>query len=90
MPELAQTVTKVTGLKAKFITLPKGMFPPELPEELKLELGDNFAACNEIGYEARNDPTIIHPRDMQLKSPPTLDTVEDYWKKQDWSKVLDA
>ncbi|RKK84929.1 hypothetical protein BFJ71_g14326 [Fusarium oxysporum] len=76
MPELAQTVTKATGLKAESITLPKGMFPPELPEELKLELGDNFAACNEIGYEARNDPTVIHPRD--LKSPPTLDTVEDY------------
>ncbi|SPJ80074.1 related to nitrogen metabolic regulation protein nmr [Fusarium torulosum] len=88
MPELAQTVTKATGLKAESITLPKGTFPPDLPEELKLELGDNFAACNEIGYEARNDPTVIHPRD--LKSPPTLDTVEDYWKKQDWSKVLDA
>lgn len=64
MPELAQTVTKATGLKAESITLPKGTFPPDLPEELKLELGDNFAACNEIGYEARNDPTVIHPRDV--------------------------
>ncbi|KAL0933924.1 uncharacterized protein CTRU02_210723 [Colletotrichum truncatum] len=88
MPELAQSFSKATGIKAESVTLPKGDFPPTLPEELKLELGDNFAAFNEIGYEARNDPTVIHPRD--LKSPPSLDTVENYWKKQDWSKALAA
>lgn len=64
MPELAQAFTRATGMKAESVTLPKGEFLLPLPEELKLELGDNFAAFNEIGYEARDDPTIIHPRDV--------------------------
>ncbi|KAH7247637.1 uncharacterized protein BKA55DRAFT_540871 [Fusarium redolens] len=88
MPELAEAFTRATGMKSESITLPKGEFPLPLPDELKLELEENFAACNEIGYEARNDPTIIHPRD--LESPPSLDTVEDYFKKQDWAKTFAA
>ncbi|CAG9949453.1 unnamed protein product [Clonostachys rosea f. rosea IK726] len=86
MQELALSFTKATGLRAESVTLPPGEFHLPLPDELKLELGENFAYWNEFGYEARNDPTIIHPRD--LESPPSLDTVEDYWKKQDWSKVF--
>ncbi|KAH8663884.1 hypothetical protein BGZ61DRAFT_484937 [Ilyonectria robusta] len=86
--ELALAFTRATGLKAESVTLPKGEFPLPLPDELKLELEDNFAYFNEFGYEARDDPAIIHPRD--LKSPPSLDTVENYWKKQDWSKVFGA
>ncbi|EGU78457.1 hypothetical protein FOXB_11033, partial [Fusarium oxysporum f. sp. conglutinans Fo5176] len=73
-------------LKAEVVTLPKGHFPPSVPTELKAELEDNMAYWNEFGYKGRDDPTVIHPRD--LKSPPSLDTVEDYFKKYDWTKVF--
>ncbi|KAH6689674.1 hypothetical protein F5X68DRAFT_204137 [Plectosphaerella plurivora] len=84
--ELAATFTQATGMKAKSVTLPKGYFPAPLPEALKQELEDNFACFNEFGYEARDDPTLSHPRDLQ--SPPAFGSVVDYWKKQDWSKVF--
>ncbi|KIN00049.1 hypothetical protein OIDMADRAFT_166171 [Oidiodendron maius Zn] len=86
--ELALSFTIATGLKAEAVTLPKGKFNLPLPDELKGELEDNFAALNEFGYESWDDPTINHPRD--LKVPPSLDTVENYWKKQDLLKVFSA
>lgn len=64
MQELALSFTKATGLRAESVTLPPGEFPLPLPDELKLELADNFAYWNEFGYEARNDPTVTHPRDV--------------------------
>ncbi|KAJ5633195.1 hypothetical protein N7490_009534 [Penicillium lividum] len=84
--ELASAFTKATGLNAEVITLPKGQFPPGTPDETKALLEDNMGYWNEFGYEGRADPTVIHPRD--LKSPPSLDTVENYLKKQDWAKVF--
>ncbi|GFG15012.1 hypothetical protein IFM5058_07238 [Aspergillus udagawae] len=73
-------------MKAEVVTLPKGYFPPFIPTELKAEHEDNMAYWNEFGYEGRDDPTVIHPRD--LNSPPSLDTVGDYVKKYDWMKVF--
>ncbi|KAK7428001.1 hypothetical protein QQZ08_005432 [Neonectria magnoliae] len=84
--ELAEIFTKATGRKAEAVTVPKGQFGPGVPDELKQELEDNFAYFNEFGYEGRDDPTVIHPR--ELESPPSLDTVYDYFKKQNWSKVF--
>lgn len=65
--ELAESFSRATGLKAEAVTLPKGHFPPEMPEELRLELEDNFACINEFGYEARNDPTVIHPQQVSYR-----------------------
>jgi hypothetical protein len=31
---------------------------------LKAELEDNTAYWNEFGYDGRDDPTVIHPRDV--------------------------
>ncbi|GFF30051.1 hypothetical protein IFM51744_01013 [Aspergillus udagawae] len=84
--ELALTLKKATGMKAEVVTLPKGYFPPSIPTELKAEHEDNMAYWNEFGYEGRDDPTVIHPRD--LNSPPSLDTVGDYVKKYDWMKLF--
>jgi hypothetical protein len=44
--------------------LPKGQSHIPVPPELGLELDDNWAYCNEFGYEGRDDPTIIHPKDV--------------------------
>ncbi|OBT39605.1 hypothetical protein VE00_10748 [Pseudogymnoascus sp. WSF 3629] len=60
--ELALSFTMATGLKAESVTLPKGKFNLPLPEELKGELEDNFAAFNEFGYESWDDPTTIPSR----------------------------
>ncbi|KAJ4206700.1 hypothetical protein NW767_002988 [Fusarium falciforme] len=86
--EAADALTRATGLKAEVVTLPKGHFPPGVPEDLKAELEDNFAYFNEFGYEGRDDPSLTHPRD--LKFPPSLETSEDYFRKQDWNKVFGA
>lgn len=44
MPELVAAFTKATGLKAEYVASPKGEFALPLPNELKGELEDNFAA----------------------------------------------
>ncbi|UKZ78505.1 hypothetical protein TrVFT333_006245 [Trichoderma virens FT-333] len=84
--ELAAVFTQATGIAAEAIQLPKGKSKVEEPPELKVELDDNFAYWNEFGYEGRADPTIVHPRDLATLS--KLDTVFNYFKKQDWTKVL--
>ncbi|KAF7590015.1 hypothetical protein BBP40_003403 [Aspergillus hancockii] len=86
--ELTEAFTQATGIEAEYILLPKGQSNIPFPPVLCLELDDNWAYCNEFGYEGRDDPTIIHPKD--LASPPQLDSVVDYIRKQDWSKVFNA
>ncbi|KAH7193701.1 uncharacterized protein B0J16DRAFT_395606 [Fusarium flagelliforme] len=83
--EIAAAFTKATGIEAttgKF----DGTFPPDTSDELIGEMADCFGYFDEFGYEGRDDPTVVHPRDLQ--SAPNLDTVESYFKKQDWSQVL--
>ncbi|OAL43628.1 NAD(P)-binding protein [Pyrenochaeta sp. DS3sAY3a] len=84
--EIASNFTKATGVKAEAVALPRGVFPPEMPADLKVVFEENMGYWNEFGYEGKDDPTVIHPRD--LKSPPSLGTVENYFKAFDWSKVL--
>ncbi|KAM0332204.1 hypothetical protein ACHAQA_002479 [Verticillium albo-atrum] len=84
--ELAQTFTNATGLKAESVTLSNEEAFQYFPDELKVSAGEGFSYYNEFGYEGRDDPTIVHPRDLETTL--SLGTVEEYWKKQDWSKVL--
>ncbi|KAL5340303.1 hypothetical protein BJX70DRAFT_396814 [Aspergillus crustosus] len=84
--ELSEAFTQATGIAAECILLEKGQSHIPLPPDLVAELDDNWAYCNEFGYEGRDDPAIIHPKD--LDSPPRLDSIADYFKKQDWSKVF--
>jgi hypothetical protein len=66
--ELADAFTQATGIKAEYIMLPNGQSNIPLPPDLQLELDDNWAYCNEFGYEGRDDPTIIHPKDVSLRA----------------------
>ncbi|KAI9034773.1 NmrA/HSCARG family protein, partial [Aspergillus affinis] len=61
--ELSKAFAQATGVETECIKLAKGQSKAPLPRELRLELDDNWAYCNEFGYEGRDDPTIIHPRD---------------------------
>lgn len=84
--ELSKAFAQATGIEAECIRLEKGQSNLPLPPELGRELDDNWSYCNEFGYEGRDDPTIIHPKD--LDSPPQLDSIANYFRKQDWSKVF--
>ncbi|GKU04221.1 family protein 1 [Fusarium langsethiae] len=83
--EIAESFTKATGIEAVAIKS-DGTFPPSFSEEFVGEMRDCFGYFNEFGYEGRDDPTVVHPRD--LKSPPKLDTAENYFRKQNWSQVF--
>ncbi|CAG1997909.1 unnamed protein product [Fusarium graminearum] len=83
--EIAQSFTKATGIEA-LIVKSDGTFPPGFSEEFVDEMRDCFGYFDEFGFEGRDDPTLVHPRD--LKSAPKLGTAEDYFKKQDWSQVF--
>ncbi|KAJ5479308.1 NAD(P)-binding protein [Penicillium desertorum] len=84
--ELIEVFSKVTGMKAEPVILPKGQSVVPFPPELQKELDDNWGYWEEFGYEGRGDLTVIHPRDLERA--PQLSSVAEYFKKQDWSKVL--
>lgn len=67
--EVSGAFTRATGLAAECVMLPKGQSKIPVPPELDWELEDNWAYCNEFGYEGRDDPTIIHPRDVRFAVP---------------------
>jgi hypothetical protein len=64
--ELSKAFAQATGIEAECIKLEKGESNLPLPPDLGRELDDNWAYCNEFGYEGRDDPTIIHPKDVSL------------------------
>ncbi|KAF5009973.1 hypothetical protein FDECE_3834 [Fusarium decemcellulare] len=86
MREVVHAFNELTGLKAELQQLPLEQFGFDCPPELKTEMQDTFAFSNEFGLEGRNDPTLIHPKD--LNSPPQLGSVSDWLREQDWHKVL--
>ncbi|KAK2470195.1 hypothetical protein H9L39_18343 [Fusarium oxysporum f. sp. albedinis] len=86
--EVADIFTKVTGLKTKAVTLPKGRLDAQLPDELKMEFEDNLAYLNEFGYDYGDEPAMIHPR--ELDPAPVFDTVEDYFRKHGWTNVISS
>ncbi|KAL6922152.1 hypothetical protein ACHAP8_003621 [Fusarium lateritium] len=87
LKEISESFTKATGIEAVAVES-DGTFPPGFSEEFVGDMKDCFNYFNEFGYEGRDDPTIVHPRD--LKSAPILDTAEYYFKKQDCSKVFSS
>ncbi|KAM0085039.1 hypothetical protein ACKRZS_002479 [Fusarium odoratissimum] len=83
--DIAAAFTKATGIPSKAIK-DDGAIPPGISDELLGEMIDCFSYFNEFGYEGRDDPTVVHPRD--LKFAPKLSTAEEYLKKQDWTRVF--
>ncbi|KAF4458814.1 hypothetical protein FALBO_14447 [Fusarium albosuccineum] len=86
--ELAAIFAKVTGLKTKVVTLPLGEYHVPLSDDWKTVLKETSAYASEFGYEGRDDPSLVHPKD--LKSLPALGTLEDWIKKQDWEKAFEG
>ena len=60
-PELVAIFTAATGLPAEYVALPVGEPRGLLPPALQQVTDDMWSFFNEFGYEARDDPSVIHP-----------------------------
>ncbi len=64
MDEYVETICQVLGIKAFNKQLPVDAVWEGLPEELVLELSDNGKYFAEFGYEGRDDPSLVHPKNV--------------------------
>ncbi|ETI20300.1 hypothetical protein G647_08334 [Cladophialophora carrionii CBS 160.54] len=86
LDEYLDIIRRVTGVKAVSKQVPLDASSGSIPEELVAELTDNANYFEEFGYEGRDDPTLVHPKDLGVDV--QLPSVEDWVKKQDWSSVF--
>ncbi|KAE8389157.1 hypothetical protein BDV23DRAFT_173333 [Aspergillus alliaceus] len=86
LDEFVRTWSRTLGVPAESVTLPEGQSIEGAPEMLKQEFLDNWGYWNEFGYEGRDDPTVVHPKQLEVGF--ELPTVEEWIKKQDWSEIL--
>ncbi|KAF7622862.1 putative hscarg dehydrogenase [Aspergillus flavus] len=84
--EFVRTWSRVLGVPAECVTLPEGQSIEGVPDILKKEFIDNWGYWNEFGYEGRDDPTVLHPKQLEVGF--EVPTVEDWIRKQDWSDIL--
>ncbi|KAL7954961.1 hypothetical protein V8C34DRAFT_316859 [Trichoderma compactum] len=84
--EMVQAFDKASGVKSEVVEVPVDADNEHLPTELKSELDEGYLYWEEFSYEARDDPTVIHPKD--LKNPPRLETMEQFYRKQDFGKIF--
>lgn len=80
LSELAKIFERITGFKTR---VEGGKSLEGFPDDLKVVFADTFAFPKDIGYSG-GDESVIMPNDVGVK----LDSVEDWIKKQDWTKVL--
>ncbi|PNP74146.1 hypothetical protein FNYG_12520 [Fusarium nygamai] len=83
--EFVRIFSKVTGYETELLHIAPGEFSFDCKEGLRAELQDNFAFANEIGLHGGDDSPAVHPN--ELNPPPQLESIEDWVKEQDWSKV---
>lgn len=68
---------RTLNIKAKAVKLPYDLRLEGVPEEIDEEMAEMAGFCADFGYEARDDPSVIHPRDASgrfhdLESPHLL------------------
>ncbi|KAJ9614548.1 hypothetical protein H2200_002685 [Cladophialophora chaetospira] len=86
MDEFLDIIRQVKGVKAVNKQLPSGTEWEAVPEELREELSENASYFEEFGYEGRDDPSLVHPKDLGVDV--QLPSVADWVQKQDWSSVF--
>ncbi|OQU98278.1 hypothetical protein CLAIMM_04087 [Cladophialophora immunda] len=89
MDEYIAILSQTLGVKTKTRVLsPEGASSvlSTLPEDLLEELVENANYFAEFGYEGRDDPSLVHPKDLGIEV--KLPSVEDWVKKQDWSAIF--
>jgi hypothetical protein len=68
MDEYLDIIRQVTGVKAINKQLPADTHWEAIPEELREEMTDNAKYFEEFGYEGRDDPSLVHPKDVSSES----------------------
>ncbi|KAJ4857873.1 nmrA-like family domain-containing protein [Trichoderma breve] len=86
--EMVGAFQNASKTKSEVVVVPRDEANEFLPPDLKLEIDEGFLYFEEFGYEGRDDPTVVHP--SQLKNPPELDTMEQYFRKVDLSRIFSA
>ncbi|KIX05561.1 uncharacterized protein Z518_06433 [Rhinocladiella mackenziei CBS 650.93] len=86
LDEFYHVWSETLGVRAKTVALPADDPWEAVPEELREELSDTMLYAVEFGYEARDDSSVIHPKDLDVQV--QLGTVQEWIKKQDWGPVL--
>ncbi|KAL6824654.1 hypothetical protein J3E69DRAFT_381527 [Trichoderma sp. SZMC 28015] len=86
--EMVGAFQSASKTKSEVVVVPRDEANEFLPPDLKLEIDEGFLYFEEFGYEGRGDPTVVHP--SQLKNPPELDTMEQYFRKVDLSRIFSA
>lgn len=66
--EMVQAFQEASETKSEVVVVPRSQPNEFLPPDLKLEIDEGFLYFEEFGYEARDDPTIIHPKDVSVLS----------------------
>lgn len=64
MAEYVESISRVKGVKAITKSLAPDAPMDMIPEELREELIENMLYFHEFGYEGRNDPSVVHPKDV--------------------------
>lgn len=67
LDEFIEIWSRVLNIKAKVISLPYDTVMEGVPEELDLELTEMAQYSAEFGYEARDDPSVVHPKDVSFR-----------------------
>lgn len=68
MDEYLEIICQVLGVKAFNKQLPADAKWEAIPDELVEELSDNSKYFEEFGYEGRDDPSLVHPKDVSSDS----------------------
>ena len=87
LDEYINPISQVKGVKATKINLPPEAGKGVLPDDLILELSDNAKYLAEFGYDARDDPSVLHPKDVSLL-PIDADIVADLYSSVLMSRLL--
>ncbi|KAL7919953.1 hypothetical protein ACQKWADRAFT_299753 [Trichoderma austrokoningii] len=86
--EMVQAFQNASGIKSEVVVVSRDQSNEFLPPDLKLEVDEGFLYFEKFGYEGRDDPTVIHPN--QLDNSPKLDTMEQYYRKVDFSSIFSS
>lgn len=64
--ETVQAFQKASETKSEVVVVSRDEPNEFLPPDLKLEVDEGFLYFKEFGYEARDDPTVIHPSQVSV------------------------
>lgn len=65
---MVQAFQKASEIKSEVVAISLDQPNNFLPPDIKTEIDEGFLYFEEFGYEARDDPTVVHPRHVRVFS----------------------